>query len=194
MYESVMAGICISIGCIANLKASDPVVGAFLFSIGLLSVIHLGFWLYTGKVSDPRWAFNPIKLGLCFIFNLMGCALMSFPACRLEFVRESAQILVIEKENRPILTVFISAVLCGILISIAVSTKKQLIIILSVMTFILIGAEHVIADAFYMFVAGDIDPIFLAVVYAGNYVGGLLFLPVWMKKYHKRKEENKSSK
>lgn len=54
---------------------------------------------------------------------------------------------------------------------------KYLAIFISIMTFVLSGFEHSIADSFYFFLVGNINPrvitVFL-IVLSGNIVGGLI--------------------
>ena len=51
VYKSMMAGFLIALGGYVNLKVGG-VLGAFLFSLGLLSVIAFKTPLYTGMVSN----------------------------------------------------------------------------------------------------------------------------------------------
>lgn len=48
LRSAILAGIFISVGGIINLKVGET-LGAFLFSFGLLSVVHYGLSLYTDK-------------------------------------------------------------------------------------------------------------------------------------------------
>ena len=48
--KSLMAGLEISIGCIAFLSVGGGALGAFLFAFGLLAVCTRSDYLYTGKV------------------------------------------------------------------------------------------------------------------------------------------------
>lgn len=180
MYSSFMAGVVISIGAIMNLKAKDPVVGAMLFSLGLFSVIAFGFDLYTGKVSRKDWAFKPAKLMLCLFFNLLGCEFMSFLSIGLykEGLRDAARLAIEAKYLRDPGAILVSSILCGMLISIAVKSNNEIMILFSVMTFILTGAEHCIADAYLMFTAMDVKVPFLVLVAFGNWLGGAIFIPI----------------
>ena len=48
ILKSILAGIMISLGCYINLRIGG-VVGAIMFSLGLMSVILFGYNLFTGK-------------------------------------------------------------------------------------------------------------------------------------------------
>ena len=53
MYKPFIAGLLIALGGYANMKVGGA-LGAFLFSLGLLSVIRFKTPLYTGMVSDLK--------------------------------------------------------------------------------------------------------------------------------------------
>ena len=169
-----------------NLKAKEPVIGALLFSLGLFSVIAFGFDLYTGKVSDRKWAFKPARLFLCLTFNLVGCLFMALLSIGLykEGFRDAARLAIEAKYLRSPLAILVSSIICGMLISIAVKSNNETMILFSVMTFILSGAEHCIADAYLMFAAMEVNIPFLVIVILGNYLGGAIFLPVGRLKEH----------
>ena len=70
----IIAGICIGIGGIVYLSSDNSVVGAFLFSIGLLSILYFRLQLFTGKIgyifiNKPSYA---IELILTWIGNFIG--------------------------------------------------------------------------------------------------------------------------
>lgn len=48
---AVYSGLCIGIGGMVYLNCENKVVGAFMFCIGLLTILLFGFNLYTGKVG-----------------------------------------------------------------------------------------------------------------------------------------------
>ena len=47
---AILAGICISIGCVVNLRVGG-VAGAVLFAFGLTTVVYYGLKLYTGTAG-----------------------------------------------------------------------------------------------------------------------------------------------
>ena len=49
MLSSILAGIMVAIGTIVYLN-SQSMLGAFLFAIGLLTILHFKLDLFTGKV------------------------------------------------------------------------------------------------------------------------------------------------
>ena len=48
--RAFLAGIMIGIGDVINAMSENRVLGALFFSLGLLSILHNGFYLYTGNV------------------------------------------------------------------------------------------------------------------------------------------------
>ena len=49
--RAFLAGIMIGIGDVINAMCENRVVGALLFGLGLLCILHNGFYLYTGKIG-----------------------------------------------------------------------------------------------------------------------------------------------
>lgn len=49
--KSILAGILIGLGVIINLQSENPIIGALLFSFGLLTIIRMQLNLYTGKIG-----------------------------------------------------------------------------------------------------------------------------------------------
>ncbi len=78
--KSIAAGIMISIGGAAFLSCENRYVGAFLFCVGLISVVALGFNLYTGKIGyvlDNDGAFCADTV-LSVFGNFVGCLAFGF--------------------------------------------------------------------------------------------------------------------
>ena len=51
VVKGALAGLCVSIGGCVFLACDNKVVGAFLFSVALLTICYFGFSLYTGKIG-----------------------------------------------------------------------------------------------------------------------------------------------
>ena len=152
LIKSIMAGICISIGCIANISCDNRYVGAVLFSFGLLAVCSFGYDLFTGKVCYlDNWA----DLALILLGNLLGSALTAivFYGCVSNKYQEKITTICEIKLNEPILSTFLLGVLCNIMIYFAVEGfkhKQVLLLIGGVSIFVLCGFEHCVANAFYV--------------------------------------------
>ena len=65
------------------------------------------------------------------------------------------------------------------------ATRNPLVPVLGVMVFILCGAEHIIADIFYMTLAGEFPVGFYITVLLGNAFGGGLFQYYGMEEHGK---------
>lgn len=187
---AVMGGICISLGGTAYLCTENNIIGAILFTIGLFTICTMGFNLYTGKVS---YALNNkpsfiIDLIVVWLGNLAGTAIA---ASLLSLTRigtgiyEKASAICDTKLNDDMLSMFILAIFCNLLIFIAVDefntnkhiTGKYLGLLFGVVAFIFCSFEHSVADMFYFTVAKvwSLKTLgYLLVITLGNAVGGLL--------------------
>ena len=185
LKKAVLAGAAIGLGCIAYVSVDNKYMGAFLFSIGLLTICGMGWNLFTGKLCKCTMSHK--ELALVCLGNLLGsifmCACFTLSSSTLSKAYEIAE----KKFNRPIYEGIISAVLCEICIYIAVvgykqiqfSIGKYLAVILGVMVFILCGFEHCVADMFYYFVYlspanWPYSTLYLLAVIFGNIIGACL--------------------
>lgn len=152
IFYAAAAGFLIGLGVIVNTLVAQPILGACLFSFGLLTIIDLQLPLYTGQIGFIE-KHNKINLIKILIFNLIGIgigvALWSIkdPIFTQTLIEKS-----ISKFNKGYLQIFIDGFFCGTLIHFAVKSKKMLITSIAVIIFILIGAEHCIADFPYFMV------------------------------------------
>ena len=213
LVRAFLAGIMISIGgCVFIGCTNKDVgwVGAILFAIGLFTIFHFGFDLYTGKVgyaleNKPAYI---IDLLVIILGNLIGCLLIGYMTSVME-PSDIANRAIIFVEGRMndinYLGVLFKGILCGMLMFIAADYYKKtrgfLGALIAVPVFILSGFEHSIADMFYFasaffeksscFDLGE-GVLFIIVVIIGNAIGGLLIPlcqkymyenpPWWMKK------------
>ncbi len=183
--KSILAGIMISIGGVVFLKCDIKYVGAFLFSVGLISVVMFGMNLYTGKIgyvleNDKAFFADTV---LSVVGNFIGCLAVGMAKSPIGNVQTLCQ----ARLEKPYFDVLIDAILCGVLIYVCVDIfkKKKTIagILVAIPTFILCGFEHSIADMFYFINARMLSSesvVFLLIVVLGNAIGGLL-LPVAFK-------------
>ena len=49
--KSILSGILIGLGVLINIQTDPSVLGALLFSFGLLTIINMQLYLYTGKIG-----------------------------------------------------------------------------------------------------------------------------------------------
>lgn len=170
---SVLAGILIGIGDIALLSADNKYIGAFLFSVALLSIIKLKLPLYTGRIGKVFVHRNIIECTYILFMNIIGVTLTTWIVMltRGSDLIPKLDAVSASKFSKGYLTLFLMAVMCNILIHIAVTAKNDIITVLCVMVFIISGYEHSIAD--FMFALADGNFIKWAVIVLGNTVGGI---------------------
>lgn len=184
--KSILAGICISLAGCSNLYITDKILSSFLFSIALLLICVRKYNLYTGYISYIRTISDFMTAMWILLGNLVGVfisgAIMYLADFNLSCIAYDRVKLKYAEELR----VVPLAILCNILIYFAVdsfkksysSVVKSFILVLCIMTFLLCGFEHCIANAFYLVVSGQIFTItgfgYLLLNIVGNSVGGIL--------------------
>ena len=191
--RSVLAGMCIGIGCCVYIGCEVKWVGAVLFAIGLFTILTYGLDLYTGKVGYiaedvSLWKTMPVII----IGNFVGTLILG-----IMMPLDGAAAIASNKLNLEYYSVFFRGILCGILMFIAADTfrtgKGPLATFVCVPVFILAGFEHSIADMFYFCSGGIINfeaLIFILIVIAGNAAGGML-IPFCRKyMYEEKKKES----
>ncbi|MCH5308609.1 MAG: formate/nitrite transporter family protein [Prevotella sp.] len=181
---AILAGICISIGCVVNLRTGG-VAGAVLFAFGLTTVVYYGLKLYTGTAGFIRRHGDWGMLAIVLSGNIVGCLLSAWmiryaqPDCI-----EPASKILAGRLDKGVFACFLLAIGCGFIMTTAVEFArkgKMLPLLLGVPVFILCGFTHSIADAFYFLAAPweqVMQPMVLAVYVGevlGNFVGCNLY-------------------
>ena len=171
VYKSMMAGYLIALGGYVNLKVGG-VLGAFLFSLGLLSVIAFKTPLYTGMVSNLESYNYPRNMCKVLVYNCIGAAGLG-----LLFYGSSSDsaINVLSKLDKNLFSIMLDSFICGSCVSIAVKSHSKLMTIMAVAVFILSGGEHCVADVFYFMSIGTLPITFILTVIVGNTLGGIVF-------------------
>lgn len=177
--KAILAGLLVGIGGTVYLTLDSKILGSALFALGLLGVMIFSCSLYTGKVGYISTLGDSLILLKMCLLNLVGAAAVGLAASL--FVEPAADAVVATKLALPLGTVFLKAILCGIMIYIAVElykrTQQVLLVIMPIMIFILCGFEHCIADAFYFGAAKYFDlksiPFFIVCI-IGNGVGSVM--------------------
>ncbi len=196
--NAVLSGIMISVGGAVYLMCENKIIGSFLFSFGLFTIVQRGFALYTGKIgyipeNSPVYI---IEVIVTLIGNAAGTAFAAVMLRQTRFsqaLHEKADLCMTAKTGDTIVSQLILGAFCGILMYLAVDNAKEcrkrnadisLVfgISIPVMIFIICGFNHSIADAFYMFTAGTFpkDTPYILTVAAGNAVGGMM-IPIIRK-------------
>lgn len=183
--KSICAGVLIGLAGYVYLRCDNSFLGAFLFSVGLLSILIFKCHLLTGKLCYMDNYTKPVSLIMCFIGNLIGAACISFITFYTSNAHEKAVMLMTSKFAKTEPSLILDGAICGIFIAVAVigyktaeGFGKQLIVVLGVMGFILCGSEHVVADCYYAVSAhaGSLTENIrvICLVLLGNTLGGCL--------------------
>lgn len=197
--KSILSGVMIAFGCSVYLSCVDKGLdwlGAFLFSAGLFTICEYGFNLYTGKVGYIAYRLSDAKyirlVLLILLFNLLTTfALGTLISCYFPAVKSVATKIYLQKMLMSYDKLFLSALLCGILMYLAVDTWKRgtkIGCFLYVPLFILCGFDHSIANSFYNGAAfgehtfTQANLLLILVVVLGNGVGGML-IPLLIRKW-----------
>ena len=152
---SIMSGLMIGFGGIVFLMCANRIVGATLFSFGLLTIICQGFALYTGRIGYFR-TYGALSLLITIAGNFVGTFVM---AKAFQLTRHTVDIatIVTPKLQDSSLSVFLLSIGCGAMMYLAVDSyrksKSWLFVILPIIIFILSGLEHSIANMFYISLA-----------------------------------------
>ncbi len=199
LIKSIFAGIMIGIAGTVYLRVDNNIVGAFLFSIGLLVICMYGMNLFTGKVGYVLInKFNYIyELLITIVGNFIGTFLVArlVLLTRFKSVSTKAVDLVNLKLSDNLLSIFILSILCGILMYIAVNNYKKInneigkysCIFMCVMVFILSGFEHSIANMYYISVANLFSLksfLYILIMILGNSVGSIL-IALYYNRFYK---------
>ena len=205
---AVAAGFCIGVGGIVSLMQENKIAGAFLFAVGLLTILIFKFNLFTGMVGylsdrlfEKNWGYL-ITLLTVWIGNFIGTALAAGlirPTRIGDAIAAKALASVEIKIADAWYSLLILGIFCGLLMYIAVDTYKKNIgekdflcciaVFMGVMVFILAGFEHSIADMFYFVLSGRVlqGLAALALITLGNAIGGNL-IPLVLRATKEKKD------
>jgi len=188
--SALLAGMCIGIAGTVYLSVENTVIGAVLFAMGLFIICTRGLFLFTGQAGyllDNKLSFLG-RLALVWLGNLAGTALVGYAVrmTRVTGVAERAAKLAEIKLADNLLSIFVLAFFCGILMFLAVDGYrnhphpggKYLGILFCVPVFILCGFEHCIANMFYFSAANawSLQAVgYLLVMTLGNLIGSIVF-------------------
>ena len=169
--NSIIAGLLIGLGVIINTQTQPPILGALLFSFGLLTIIQLELPLFTGKVG-----FLGEHLFQILLFNFIGISIAFYLYCLsnpeyYNILHDAAAM----KFSKTYIQMLFGGIFCGMLIHFAVKCKTSYLTAMAVIIFILIGAEHCVADFPYLLVCFNVyNLIKLLLVIVGNSIGAII--------------------
>ena len=193
-YNAILSGIFIGIGGTIYLACPNSIVGAFLFTIGLMMIVCYGFSLYTGAVGylvnhKKDFFAYLLKLAVIWLGNLGGCYIVG-TAIRgtRTFSKVDMKIAAVcsDKLKDAPASLFILAIFCGLLMYMAVETyrREELApifrfggLFLCISVFIMSGFEHCIANMYYFTLGGVWNKnalLLILLMTLGNSLGGWL--------------------
>lgn len=179
--KAIYAGFMIGAGGIVYLSLESRMVGALLFSFGLLTIVNQGFFLYTGKIGFAKTKEDFMRIPVIIAGNFIGTWLAAMLCRGAEMKISSAAICEAKLAKTPV-SILILSVFCGIMMYLAIDNfnkcKNHLFIIAPVMIFILSGFEHSVANMFYFSLAGMWNAksiLYLFLMILGNGIGALAF-------------------
>ena len=155
LKKSVFAGIFIGIAGWGYLV--NPVLGMFLFCVGLIGIIKYNLFLFTGSAGFIYEWQDVLLVLVCLFGNLIGCAVIALLAQLSPYELYNASTQIIEARlHLGWLNCGLLSIGCGILMSFAAKFSRRnsdlsdwLPLLFAVPTFILCGFPHCVADAFY---------------------------------------------
>lgn len=180
--KSLLAGVLIGLGCVIYVASPVKYVGSFLFSLGLMTILIKGYYLYTGKVGD--WTpSSTLRLIYMFLLNGVGCAVTAYLFTLTRIDLSAIEHITHDKLNDTMYSSFILAMGCGAMMHVAyynfAKEKHPLYVIMPIMFFMLAGFEHCVANCGF-FAMGLVDMnaetcLRLALIVLGNACGALIF-------------------
>lgn len=176
--KSILAGILIGFGVIINVQMEIPLIGPLLFSFGLLTIIYMKLYLFTGKIGFliTKDKMKISSLILMILYNFVGiAATVCLYACANPAFVDLLSTAAAIKFSKSIIVLFINACFCGALIHFAVRNKQTILTVFAIMIFILIGAEHCIADfPYFIYNFSWMNCLKMLSIILGNSLGAII--------------------
>lgn len=175
--KAMGAGFLIGIAALMYATIANNILGALLFSFGLIAILTLQLNLFTGKIGSFYFNKNTIKILLITLLgNFIGAfglgILLSYAGCY------SATTIATAKISKTLIRTAIDAMLCGAMMETAVNCFKKsqnpIIVILCIAVFILSGFEHCIADMFFFGLARMFPIQHIITQILGNSLGAII--------------------
>lgn len=188
VLKAILAGMCIGNAALVYLSVENHIIGALLFSFGLLVIVGRGYYLYTGKVGYvvPYKKGYLLTIILTLIGNIIGIAIIAnlFKLTGITDVLTLGRNLFALKIEHAWYETLALSIFCGMLMYIAVDSfkvvkediLKVIILMLAVMVFILAKFEHSIANMLYFFLSNTYTlkgVLYILIMICGNAIGSI---------------------
>ena len=172
LARSIFAGFFVFVASLLYIRCPEKWIGALFFSTGLLVILLFQFNLFTGTVGYVK-KLNQIPAQIIILIgNVIGCLPALLFNCSDEIIET--------KISQPWYQVLIMGIVCGMLIYTAVESfrnGKPWMTIIAVAAFVLVGAEHCIADWSFLLMSRKFIielTWFFPTVVLGNIIGAQL--------------------
>lgn len=178
--KSIAGGVAITLGATIYVAVQNKIVGAFLFSVGILAIFLLNLKLYTGAVGYFSSSQDLLNVLVILLGNVVGTAFFAL-------LGQDTTAVVTNVLSLDVFTLFVKSILCGMLIFVACQAwrdGKYLIVPIAIAGFILSGAQHSIAFSCYVFGSRNLISavpnafvrvlVSYIVIIVGNAVGSLV--------------------
>ena len=167
LKSSILGGFAISIAAFCYVMPQGSIIGALLFSFGLLTVVLYNFGLYTGQAGFFQTFDEYGDVMLVLLGNVIGC-LLGACICVLSSIDNSVPSVFIENalnarfadNGIDAIKLIAKAVGCGFIMTVAVKLARTvkisqnfiyvLPLLLGVPIFLISGFFHSVVDAFYL--------------------------------------------
>lgn len=164
--KAILSGILISISAYFYSTLGGSILGALLFSFGLIAIVHYRLFIFTGTAGFVESEDEVNTLLGILLGNVIGCfasaCVLYFCAdssTQLTFIENAIKTRTIEGSLYDIIRIAFRALMCGIIMTVAVKFARKglerglayfLPLLLGVPIFLLSGFFHSIVDAFYI--------------------------------------------
>jgi len=158
--QALLAGALIGFGDIVYVYNENHILGSFLFSLGLLTILIKGYPLYTGRIGYVERVedlYKPVGGMLpIIVMNFIGIAAVCSLANATRLDLSAVNSMVETKVNQSWFSALFLSWGCGAMMYVAVNgwkkTSNPLTVIMPIMFFILCGFEHCIANYGYFWI------------------------------------------
>lgn len=164
--KAVLSGILISISAYFYSVLGGSVIGAILFSFGLITIVHYKLFIFTGTAGFIESEEEIGPLFYILLGNIVGCfigaCLLYFcdgNKSQIEFIENAIQTRTIGGSFYDVARITLKSLMCGIIMTISVKFAREglkkgvayfLPLLLGVPIFLMSGFFHSIVDAFYI--------------------------------------------
>ena len=122
ILKGIFAGVFISIGCLAYIS-NQNILGALIFSVGLVLVLTHKYCLCTGMFGFTDYSIKDLFLAL--FGNVIGTFSVALVYHENNALVENCRVIVDNKFSHSVFYIFVSSILCGLLIYTAVVGYKK---------------------------------------------------------------------